>query len=285
MTSSQRDTAIAAGTLATIVSTWIEQKFELPPPGIPFLRGISPEVAARMVRVEWGLGERPIKNVVHLLEAKGVRMFSLPVDSSSVDAFSVWYQDLPFVFLNPRKSGERGRMDAAHELGHLVMHADGVPSDRAIELEADAFAASFLMPLGDVLANTPRVLSLKTIHKLKKRWSVSAMAMVHRLRVLDLITEWQYRRFCIELSQAGYRRSEPDGLPRDDSQIFSKVFGHLRTEGVSRGSIARELHITPSELDSLLVGLVIAAVPDSDSDSPPAKRPPIKTKRSHLRAV
>jgi len=267
MTASQRDSAIAAGTLATTVCKWIESQFELPAPDIPSLRNFDPETAAMVLRNEWGLGVRPIKNVVHLLEAHGVRVFSLPIDSESVDAFSAWHQGTPFVFMNPRKSGERGRTDAAHELGHLTLHEHGVSRNRQAEFEADLFAASFLMPTADVIAHAPRAISVKTIHKLKKRWRVSAIALVHRLKALHLITEWQYRTFCIELSRTGYRRSEPDGLPRDTSQVFAKVFDTLRIEGRSRGAIARDLQITSAELDSLLVGLVIASLPNTQAEN------------------
>lgn len=285
MTASQRDSAIAAGTLATTVCEWIEGQFELPDADVPSLRNFDPETAASVLRHEWGLGERPIRNVVHLLEAHGVRVFSLPVDSASVDAFSVWYQGKPFVFLNPMKSGERGRTDAAHELGHLTLHEHGIPRNRQAEIEADLFAAAFLMPAADVIAHAPRAISVKTIHKLKKRWSVSAIALVHRLKALRLITEWQYRTFCIELSQAGYRSSEPDGLPRDTSQIFAKVFDMLREEGRSRSVIARDLQITSAELDSLLVGLTMAAMPSAQPEhSQPTKAATPKSK-SHLRAV
>src|SRR5262249_25512654 len=153
-------------------------------------------------------------------------------------AFSVWHQGTPFVFLNPMKSGERGRMDGAHELGHLTLHhGHGIPRSRQAEHEADGFGSAFLMPAGDVLAHTPRTTSLETILKLKKRWDVSAIALVHRLKDLRLITEWQYRTFCIELSKQGYRRSEKDGIPRETSQIFAKVFDALRTEGLSRSAI------------------------------------------------
>ncbi len=90
------------------------------------------------------------------------------------------------------------------------------------------------------------------------------MAMVHRLKSLNLITEWQYRTFCIQLSQAGFRRGEPDGLPRDTSQIFAKVFDALRAEGRSRSAIARDLLITSAELDSYLMGLTMTSVPPLD---------------------
>jgi Zn-dependent peptidase ImmA (M78 family) len=158
------------------------------------------------------------------------------------------------------KSGERGRMDAAHELGHLTLHLHGGPRGRQAEVEADRFASAFLMPAGDVLAHAPRGISLEAVIHMKSRWGVAAIALVHRLRVLRLLTEWQYRTFCIELSKRGFRRSEPGGMVRDNSQILTKVFAVLRAEGTSRGSVARDLLIDSVELDSLLVGLVLASV-------------------------
>lgn len=285
MTASQRNAAIAAGTLAVELCKWIEEKFELPAPNVPSLREFDPETAAQILRVEWGLGERPIKNVVHLLEAHGVRVFSLPADSLSVDAFSAWHHETPFMFLSPMKSAERGRMDASHELGHLTLHGHGIPRSRQAEFEADAFASAFLMPAADVLAHTPRTKSITLIHKLKKRWGVSAIALVHRLKVLSLITEWQYRTFCIELSKDGYRKSEKDGIARDSSQIFLKVFNALRAEGLPRGAIARELSITSAELDSLLVGLVIASVANTQTDEQPTSQDAPTRETSKLRAV
>lgn len=259
MTASQRDAALAAGALEVALCRWIEERFELPAPSVPDLRGFDPETAAQVLRQEWGLGERPIRNVVHLLEAHGVRVFSLPTDSSSVDAFSVLHQGTPFVFLSPMKSAERWRMDAAHEVAHLTLHSHGTPRSRQAEFEADAFASAFLMPAADVLAHTPRTIGLERIKQLKRRWGVAAIALVHRLKSLRLITEWQYRMFCIELSKQGYRRGEKDSVPRDTSQIFAKVFDALRAEGLSRSAIARDLTISSAELESFFVGLVVAA--------------------------
>jgi len=49
----------------------------LPKPNLPLLRGVEPETAAEMLRQKWSLGQRPIKNMIHLVEAHGVRVFSL----------------------------------------------------------------------------------------------------------------------------------------------------------------------------------------------------------------
>ncbi|MDQ3457377.1 MAG: ImmA/IrrE family metallo-endopeptidase [Actinomycetota bacterium] len=77
----------------------------------------------------------------------------MPEHLADVDAFSFWWKGTPFVLLNTRQSAERGRFDAVHELGHLVMHSDyDLPRGRERELEANRFAAAFLMPEQDVLA-------------------------------------------------------------------------------------------------------------------------------------
>jgi Zn-dependent peptidase ImmA (M78 family) len=127
------------------------------------------------------------------------------IDSASVDAFSVWHNETPYVLLNPMKSGERGRMDISHELGHLCMHGADIARSRQVEWEAERFASAFLMPAQDVLANIPGAWSIKLIHKLKTRWKVSAIALVVRLKALGVLSEWQYRMFCIELSESGQR--------------------------------------------------------------------------------
>lgn len=75
-----------------------------------------------MVRAHWRIGELPIGNLIHLLESKGVRVYSLAEQGKSLDAFSLWHQNIPFVFLKTNKTAEHSRMDAAHELGHLVLH-------------------------------------------------------------------------------------------------------------------------------------------------------------------
>jgi transcriptional regulator with XRE-family HTH domain len=100
MTARQRDTALGSGAVAMLLNEWIETRFDLPTPELPDLgRDASPESAAAAVRQAWGLGELPIKNMVHLLESKGARVYSLAIDAVEVDAFSMWRRNRPFVFL------------------------------------------------------------------------------------------------------------------------------------------------------------------------------------------
>lgn len=261
MTASQRDAAIGAGTLAIEVGRWIAERFDLPAANLPDLGRFRPEAAAYALRMHWNLGERPIRNMIHLLELHGVRAFSLPADSAAVDAFSLWKRDLPFVFLTTHKSGERGRFDAAHELGHLVLHRRGGPRSRQAETEADAFASAFLMPESSIQASAPRSPNLATLIALKKKWAVSVAALTHRLHALRRLTDWQYRILCIEMAKRGYRKAEPEGIPHESSQVMTKVFAALRGEGVTGPTIARELMVYPSELGELVFGAVMVPVP------------------------
>jgi Zn-dependent peptidase ImmA (M78 family)/DNA-binding XRE family transcriptional regulator len=258
MTARERDRALGAGALALEVARWIDARFNLPTPAIPDLHGVKPEAAAEALRDRWDIGERPIKNTIHLLEAHGVRVFSLSQDTKKLNAFSHWQDDVPFVFLNTMKSAESGRFDACHELGHLALHQHGGPQGRDAEIEADRFAAAFLMPRADVLAhaNSFRYPTVATLVKLKKRWNVSAFALVRRLSDLDLITEWSYRTLCIELSKQGARTSEPEGGERETSQVMDKVFASLRAEQITKHDVARELMIPVNDLEEFIFGLV-----------------------------
>lgn len=254
MTSGQRDAVLGAGTIAIDVARHLAARFTLPPASLPDYRGHDPEVAALELRAQWGFGARSISNVVHQLEAHGVRVFSLSQEcADTVDGFSVWSDGIPFIFLNPRKSGERGRFDASHELGHLLLHQHGEPRGREAEHEADRFASAFLMPRETVVAMAPRLPSIESILALKKSWGVSTGALVRRLFDLQLISDWQYRSLCIEIARRGWRLAEPEGMPRETSQVLRKVFAAIRAKGpTARAQFAKELSISAGELLSLI---------------------------------
>ena len=257
MSAKERDASIAAGSLGLEISAWLNREFSLPESNLIDLSyETDMEVAARSLRQHWALGERPIGNMLHLLELHGVRVFSLSEDTASVDAFSFWRDDVPFVFLNTFKSAEHSIFDSAHELGHLVCHRHaGRQQSRFVERDANAFASAFLMPAADVRARMPTFISVDTILKAKKFWRVSAMAMAYRLRTLGLLTEWRYKSICIELGRRGYRSAERDGVERETSAIWKKVLAQLWSEGKTKSQIAKDLHLPTNEIENLIWGL------------------------------
>lgn len=262
MTASQRDSACSAGRIAFCINDWIAGRFRLPAPDVPSLPELGPETAAEVVRARWGLGLRPVPNMIHLLESRGVRVFSLAGECAEVDAFSLYWHGTPFCFLNTMKSGERGRFDAAHELGHLVLHTGHrVPHGPEPEQEANRFAAAFLMPAADVIAARLNNATTEEILAAKQQWNVSAMALTHRLHELGLLTEWGYRTACVNLSRLGYKTGEPGGIQRETSQLLAKVLRALRDDGIAPAQIAADLAIPLTELNSHLFGLVPTAIP------------------------
>jgi Zn-dependent peptidase ImmA (M78 family) len=261
MTARQRDRALSAGRIALLVNDWIDDRFKLPAADIPSLTGYEPESAAEVVRARWGLGERPIANMLHLLEAHGVRIYSLTAENDELDAFSLYWHARPFIFLSTSKSGERSRFDAAHELAHLVLHGEYQVLNRpAAEMEANRFAAAFLMPRASVLGQELRDATAARILQAKRIWKVAAMALTHRLYELDLLTEWGYRTACIQLSRLGYRRSEPKGIQRESSQLLSKVLRSARENGEAPATIAAAIGITTDELKEHVFGLTLTSL-------------------------
>lgn len=277
LTARQRDQALGSGALALALSDWIDGRFELPKPDIPQYHDLDPETAADAVREAWGLGERRIPNMVHLLEAHGVRVFSLVEEIREVDAFSFWRGSVPHIFLNTMKTAEHSRMDAAHELGHLVLHAHGGPGGRQAEHEAQAFGSAFLMPAGSVRAEAPFGGHLGQLAKAKARWNVSVANLAYRMHRLGMLTDWQYRSVFIELSRRG-RHVEPNPIPQETSQVLEKVFQALRDDKVSKAAVARDLSIPLSDLNKCVFGLVLTPLGGNLAApiSAPTERPALR---------
>lgn len=259
MTARQREAVLAAAALAIELQSFIDARFELPEVDVPDLREMEPEAAAQYLRERWRLGERPIANMVHLLEAHGVRVFSLDREYASVDAFTFWWGDRPFVFLNTLKTGERGRFDAAHELGHLVLHRHGIPQGPPLEAQADRFGSAFLLPASRMRAIAPRHPTLQRLVELKLPWRVSVAALARRFRDLGVLSDWHYKQVCIDLARRG-RKNEPSPISRETSSLLRQVFDALRAKGMGLAEIARQLRLDRSDVSGLVFGLVATTV-------------------------
>lgn len=255
MSAKERDAALAAGSLAYLFSDWITEKFNLPATDLLDLKyERNAAGAARTLRDYWGLGEKPISHMIKLLESKGVKVFSLSENNKNVDAFSCWRNDTPYIFLNVFKSAEHSRFDAAHELGHLVLHKHEGFRQKEIEIEANNFASSFLMPEADVISNISFVTSLDQVMEAKKRWKVSIAALSYRLHKIGILSDWQYRNFCIQINMRGYRTNEPNEIEREESIIWKKIFHDLWSDRITKNHIASDLSIPCHELESFIFG-------------------------------
>lgn len=148
---------------------------------------------ARAARSALGLTDyEPIRDICGLLDSAGVKVFPMPVASDAFFGLSVGPSDGgPAVVVNTweRISVERWIFSAAHELGHLLLHLDdyGQEQEEEVaehELEADAFAAEFLMPDAVFRREWDETYGLPLVArviKVKRIFHVSYRTVLHRL--------------------------------------------------------------------------------------------------------
>jgi Zn-dependent peptidase ImmA (M78 family)/transcriptional regulator with XRE-family HTH domain len=264
----KKDEGAARGlsVIAMELCEWMDETYNLPTAAVPELQDLvggdvrlEPEQAAESLRLEWGLGYRPIKNLLQLMEAKGIRVFSAGGPIKAIDAFSFRNGETPVVFLNVHKSLERIRFDLAHELGHLVLHSGSfnVDAGRQKEQEANDFAAAFLMPRSDVLGSVRGNISTERVLELKSRWGVSAMALTFRLHKLGVLSEWVYRMQCQQLASRGFRSGEPSStLQPEQSSLLTQLLDDLRVRGSGFREIAQAVNVRSQDIRDLTLGLV-----------------------------
>lgn len=186
----------------------------------------SPRAAAVQLRKLWGLGDKPIKNVLRLLESHGILVALVNSGSEKIDAHSGYVdvnQHRYYVVLVDANSTTffRQQFSLTHELGHFILHSNSVEPQsldsqeyRQMEKEADEFAAEFLLPaqaFENSISGNP--MNLNEYAQLKMKWYVAAGAMVHRARSLRLINANQYLRLQKRISARGWRKQEKlDGI-------------------------------------------------------------------------
>ncbi|WP_349366796.1 MAG: XRE family transcriptional regulator [Nitratireductor rhodophyticola] len=184
--------------------------------GFLALRDEDIERAAMRLREEWGLGSKPILNVVRTLEDAGIVVASDLMETTKLDGLSGWDESSarPFILLaSDKQSFARRQFDAAHELGHIVMHrrvgeADLEKHFRTIEDQAHRFAAAFLLPADQYPLEVAEV-TLWSLERLKSRWKVSIKAQIVRLKQLNIIDEEHAVRLYRAYSAKGYSKGEP----------------------------------------------------------------------------
>ncbi|QBR70981.1 XRE family transcriptional regulator [Beijerinckiaceae bacterium] len=275
------DAALASGAIAFLLDDWIARSYSRPEPDVLDLQHQDPISAAMLMRQYWRIGDKPIENMVHLLEAKGIRVFSLAENTKEVDAFSLWRDDIPYVFLNRFKSSERSRFDAAHELAHLSLHKHGGAGSDYIndnlEREANAFAGAFLMPEIDVRAICKLPLhSVDDLRAYKKRWRVSVSALNYRLRELAMISEGKCTSNYVEMSRRGWLKIEPDGITKEQSYILQDVISDCNSRMVTKNKIADAISVPALEVEALLFGLANMLTIDGAAMSSPRRSVDLK---------
>ena len=168
------------------------------------------ETAAEYVRRSWSIGNDPINSVIETIEDRGGVVLAWEEDGR-FDGLSGWADgETPVIVVNATRSTDRIRFDAAHEVGHLMMHIDGPEAES--ESYAHRFAAAFLVPRAQALhelGERRRSLSIPELGLLKQRWGLSMQGWIRRAFDLDVINRSHYRSLNIEFRTRGWYREEP----------------------------------------------------------------------------
>lgn len=251
------------------------------------------EQAAADLRRYWGLGTGAISNMTYLLENQGVMVTRIALGADTLDAFSNWRQEQqrPYVILGTEKAAAaRTRLNAAHELGHMVLHRN-IQQDlmrnsqtfKLMEDQAFRFAGAFLLPMESFAASF-RVPTLDGLTSLKLQWNVSIAAMLIRARELKLVSADEERRLWRNYARRGYRQREPldDQVAPEQPAVLEQSVRLLVEQQVqSREQIRAALPLAPAEIEAL-AGLPTGYLSDTpqvhllqpQSESPPPASPP-----------
>ena len=220
---SEREKVAAKLVFAHDIYESAAEHVEFPPVDIPQIEGEADykllsmdriDKIADQVRAYWGLGDGPIEDLMTVIENAGIIVADDFLVSEKLDGVSRWFDDRPVMLLAKNKeTGGRRRFDAAHELGHIILHRNvtrqQLKSDwRLIEDQAMGFASAFLMP-SSTFAQSVKDCSLDALANLKPVWKVSIAAMLVRLRSLNLIEQDEGKNLWKYYSYRKWRGGEP----------------------------------------------------------------------------
>jgi len=171
---------------------------------------LSPIQTATALRHRLGLGnDRPVDNMVDVLHELGCAVAAMPDNVGSITSFSCWFGCTPLVLLRVQgASRRRVRFDAAHELGHLVMHK-GQDESRQAEREADEFAGALLIPAGAFDDTRLKPFSWDSVRSISDLCNVNLLPSLHRALELRLISSPVYKAAIVDSVRRGWKTLDP----------------------------------------------------------------------------
>lgn len=241
-------------------------------PQIP--TNVTPQEAANILREYWGLGNRPIENIVYLAESNGLIVTDFETATGDVDAFShkITSDDMETYLIGyskNKRTAARIHFDVSHEIGHILLHnwredLECIDKEefKEIELQAHAFASAFLLPEDEFRKDvSPYATNLAYYTELKKTWKVSIAAMIRRAKDLDIITADDYSRLMRNMQKQGIRKTEPldDELVTAEPSLLRQAIKILFDQKVFTPNefleeLSREYGLTlyPKDIETLL---------------------------------
>lgn len=254
---SDRHRALATATLVWELTFALERYVMLPTVNLPRIgAGATPAEAAAILRQHWDLPDGPVKHLVATAESHGVVVVVRPLrEIDAVDAFSAVIVDRPIIVTTPRRTENvfRHRFSVAHEIGHLLMHADFAEHSVAVEREADEFAAAFLTPATAMDMALPQRLDLATLDRLGRTWGVSSTSLIRRMVERGRTTESSARRAYQRLAMSDDPAADPtSAYPGEVPTLLTKAAELASDVGANVPTLAEALRLDVADVRDLL---------------------------------
>jgi Zn-dependent peptidase ImmA (M78 family) len=156
------------------------------------------------------------------------------------------------VLSTERNHRAAGRFDAAHELGHLLLHHDEEPGTHAVERQANIFASEFLAPASEIADLLPSRVDWKRLMQLKATWGISMQALLFRARSLRVMPEHTYRRAVTELNARGWRTQEPgDEGQTEEPVLLRRAIEMLDQQGRTLDDLSDESRLSIETIEMI----------------------------------
>lgn len=193
----------------------------------------------------------PIKNLTEYMERAGILIIKCDMSSARIDGVSCRIGKLPpIIFLNNNIPADRERFTLAHELGHLVMHK--YPTEK-MEIEANSFAAAFLMPESDIAPDL-KGLTLEIAAALKPYWKVSIGSLLYKAKTLKSVDDNQMLYLWRKKSALGWNTREPESpnFPNEHPTLLNALLHNMQDDlGYSVEELANAMHLHLEEISEM----------------------------------
>ncbi|MBL0308797.1 MAG: ImmA/IrrE family metallo-endopeptidase [Bacteroidetes bacterium] len=226
----EQKTKLKAEALMNIYKANIEEmlkSLELSTHNIPVLKEEtdSPEKVAQFLRSYWKIPKGAVQNLAQVIEDNGIIIIQLDFDTDKIDGRTIVTDTgHPIIFINKNASGDRQRLTLAHELGHVILHMNSIPSfSRDEEGDAFGFGIEFLMPLSECKYDLEGRLTIEKLADLKRIWKISMQSIVFRAQKQSLITYNSARYLWSQFASRGWRKVEPIEVPKEEATLLNRM--------------------------------------------------------------
>lgn len=189
--------------------------------------------------------KQPISDLINILENLGIIIIQIKNPDNRFDDFdglSEIVNNIPvIVLLDGIKDGARQRFTIAHELGHLVLNINNDKLDE--EKICNRFASALLMPKEAIINEfgySRGNINFFELTAFKNEFKVSYAAIVYRLKDLNIISEYLYKKLSIFLSQR-IGKNDPKPIQPEISYQFKKIVYKLEADEIISLNKACEL--------------------------------------------